>query len=311
MNGGMMRWLLSALALLCGLVLVLGFGGRLHGGGDALAVVRPVVVVALAGVSVMLLIWRTRVLGVAGLGLALLGGFSMAPPVVLAEVPAGARAYAVYQKNLLFLLPDTRPVAADILASGADFVTLQELHLRNRSILGALRQGYPYQHFCPFAAVGGIAVLSRWPATGAAAVCDEGHGWAALQVETPDGPLWVVSVHLHWPYPYSQRAQLTRILPNLEALDGPVVVGGDFNMVPWSYAVASVERATRTRSAGYAGGTFAFSYHRDRRNLAAWLPRMPIDHVLVPDKGEPVSLQRRARLGSDHHGVLAGFVMAR
>ena len=311
MNGGMMRWFLSVLALLCGLALVLGFGGRFHGGGDTLAVGRPAVVAALAGVSVMLLVWRVRLLGVVGLCLALLGGVSMAPPAFLAERPAGAQVYAIYQKNLLFFLPDTGPVAEDILATGADFVTLQELHARNRPILGTLRKAYPSQQFCPITQVGGIAVLSRWPATGTAPKCDDQNEWAAMQVETPDGPLWLVSVHLRWPYPYGQRVQVTRILPALKALGGPVVVGGDFNMVPWSFTVAEISRATRTRSAGYAGGTFALSYHQDGRDLAARMPRLPIDHVLVPDIGAAVSLDRRARLGSDHHGVLAKFVIER
>lgn len=311
MNGGMMRWLLSGLVLLFGLALVLSFGGRYHGAGDALAVARPWVAVVLGGGALGLLVIGPRRLGVVGIALALVGAISLRPPALASEVSSGSQVYALYQKNLLFRLADAAPVAEDILASVADFVTLQELHSRNRSILGALRQAYPHQQLCPFAAVGGVAVLSRWPATDVAPLCGEGNGWAAMQVETPDGPMWVLSVHLHWPFPYGQSAQLQRILPALGSLNGPAVVGGDFNMVPWSYAVAAVGRATGTQSAGLVGGTFAFSYHREGRNLAAWMPLLPIDHVLVPVEGGPISLEKRPQLGSDHHGLLVGFVLGR
>ena len=241
------------------------------------------------------------------LGLAMASAATMVPPAPVSFVDDAVSSYRVYQKNLLFRLPDTAPVADDILASGADFVTLQELHARNRPILEALRARYPHQHFCPFAAVGGIAVLSRWPPVAEQMVCENFGGLAAMQVETPDGPLWVVSIHLHWPYPYRQTEQLAQLLPMLQSLGGDAVVGGDFNMVTWSHAVDTIKTATRTKYAGYPGGTFVLSYHKDGQNLLDGLPRLPIDHVLIPDTAAGLSVERRARLGSDHHGVVADF----
>lgn len=297
---------LSAILLVSGLALAVGFGGRLHGVGDTLAVVRPLLALIVGGVSVLALLIRPRRLGALGLSLSVYAAWSMAPPPLVSVIAQDASQFSIYQKNLLFLLPDTVPVADDIAATGADFVTLQELHARNRPILQKLQAQYPHQHFCPFARVGGIAALSRWPKV--QTVCDDGHGLAAMQVSTPSGHLWIVSLHLHWPFPYGQSQQLKTLAPIIETFDGPVLIGGDFNMVPWSHAVRSISEATDTKLSGYTGGTFAFSYHKEGRNLATWLPRLPIDHILVPKSGDAISLQRRDRLGSDHHGVLAEFI---
>ncbi len=233
----------------------------------------------------------------------------MVQPAPRAAAPDTGQSYAAYQKNLLWSLPALAPVAADIEDIEPDFVMLQELHQRNRPILAMLRADYPHQHFCRFVAVGGVAVLSRWPATDTAPLCDDGYGLAALEVETPDGPLWLVSLHLHWPFPYRQHEQLETLLPMLDGLDGPVVIGGDFNMIPWAYSIAAIKRATQTINAGYAGGTFDFSLHYNDRNIARFLPSIPIDHILVPDSGTVLKLERRGRFGSDHYGLLARFAL--
>lgn len=304
-----MKRILYTFLALSGLALILSFCGRFHAVGDSLAVLRPVLALIVGGLSVAALLVRPRLFGTVGACLTVFAGLSLAPPAPVSQLPEGAQTYSVYQKNLLFRLPDTRPVSADILKTKADFVMLQELHLRNRAILDELRAEYPYQHFCSFASVGGIAALSRWPAVKGQTKCGEGSGLAAMQIATPDGPLWLVSLHLHWPFPYQQSQQIKVLLPILETLNAPVLIGGDFNMVPWSHAVGKLLRATKTKLSGFAGGTFAFSYLKDGQDIAGWLPLLPIDHVLVPEKGATLSLQRRDRLGSDHYGLLADFAI--
>ena len=306
-----MHAVLSTMLLFSGLALLLGFAGQFHGIGDTLAVLRPPLVLILAGLSVLAFLARLRRLGAIGLLASIAAATSMLPTAPPSLVPEDARTYTAYQKNLLFLLPDTRPVATDILSTNADFVTLQELHSRNRPILGQLSADYPHQLLCPFAIVGGTAVLSRWPAVKGRTICSEGRGLAAMQVETPDGPLWIVSLHLHWPYPYRQPEQLNVLLPILKGLETPVMVGGDFNMVPWSFAVRSIARTTDTRLSGYPGGTFALSYLNGGGNLLGWVPELPIDHILVPEAGEALKPQRRAKHGSDHNGLITKFTLTR
>lgn len=304
-----MRFGLMVLCGALGLALLAGFGGGVHPLGDSLSLFRPVLVPLVACAGLALMIWRTRALGAVLVVLAVWGGVTLIPARPVASVPQGRTALAIYQKNLFFRVPDVAPIAEDVRASQADFVTLQELHQRNRGILSDLAGSHPTQLFCPFAGVGGTAVLSRWPAIPGQTLCAEGAGLAGLQVDTPDGPIWVLSLHLHWPYPHRQAEQLRGLLPRLQALDGPVVLGGDFNMVAWSWAAQTVERATRTTNAGPLSGTFRLTHYREGKNLIWWLPRLPIDHVLVPEEGAILGLTERPRFGSDHHGVLASFVL--
>ncbi|MDJ1007024.1 MAG: endonuclease/exonuclease/phosphatase family protein [Paracoccaceae bacterium] len=295
--------------VLGGVTLALGFAGRFHGLGDSLSLFRPVLVPLVGLVSLALLMSGPRRLALAGVALAAGAGLSLAPPAPVSALPDTARVYGFYQKNLLWHRPHPRDVAADIRATGADFVALQEVHRFSRPILEDLGDSHPAQLVCPFAAVGGVAVLSRWPMIEGQTLCAEGQGVAGMQVATPDGPLWVLSVHLHWPFPYGQARQVEALIPELSALEGPVAVGGDFNMVAWSHAVLAIARATGTANAGYAGGTLALSFRLFGTDLAVTAPRLPIDHVLIPRDATALSVDRRGLLGSDHHGVWAEFAL--
>ncbi|RVV98579.1 endonuclease [Mesobaculum littorinae] len=279
-----------------GLVLLAGYGGALHPAGDSLAVFRPELALLLLALSCLGALAGARRSGLCGaaLGLAAAAGpiWSMAMP----EPPAGA--YALYQKNLLYRNATPGAVARDILSAAPDLVTLEELSRGNARVLDLLSDAYPTRATCP--GVGGVAVLSRWPAIPGTLRCDGGlraHGTVAVQVRSPEGPLWVVALHLHWPWPENQAAQVARMRPLLGGLDGPVVVAGDFNMVPWSHTLALISRATGTHRIGRVRRSFDFG-------LAA--VRLRIDHVLVPE-GWTGRTVLRARAGSDHFGVLARF----
>lgn len=286
-------------ALVVGLV-VASYLGAVHGLGDSLAVVRPVWA-ALAVVLGGLLVSTRRRRG--GL-VAIVAGLYAGVPVILSSLPAGAggdEAYHVYQKNLSFRLADPAPLIADIAGRAPDFVTLQEVTERTRAVMTGLVDVLPSQHLCPFAAVGGVAVLSRWPMIAGTAHCADDDGLAAMQVATPDGPVWIVSIHLHWPFPYRQSEQLARLMPALAALSGPIVIGGDFNMVPWSFTLHAIARVTGSERAGSVTYSLPMA--------GGWIS-LPIDHVLVPRGKGATHARRLALLGSDHHGVLAGFAVA-
>ncbi len=114
-----------------------------------------------------------------------------------------------------------------------------------------------------------------------------------MQVEGPQGRLWLVSIHLHWPWPYRQAAQLATLVPMIEGLDGPTVIAGDFNMVRWSTALGALRTAGRVRNAGPVRGTYP---------QFGPLLVLPIDHVLAPGGG---TVALRPLLGSDHLGLVA------
>lgn len=281
-----MRRRLVPAALVVGLVLLATtYAGALHPAGDSLGVGRPLLAVLLvvAGLS-----WR----GVAGWAAALAGALALAPILWAmrpAEGPAPGQGIVLYQKNLLFSLSDPSAIAADIRASGAEVALLQELSQGNGEVADLLADLMPHQAICPSNTPGTVAILSRWPFV-AAPQCATGVGLAWVQVALPQGPAALASLHLDWPWPQGQPEQVALLLPRLRALPRPVILGGDFNAMPWSHTVASIAEATGTRRAGPLRPSFSLG----------GLP-ITIDHVLVPP-GWTAASQTRPRLGSDHLG---------
>lgn len=280
-----MRGLVIAVAVALGGLLAGGYLGRFAGIGDALAVVR----LPLAVVFALVVIWSDWPAALrwplAAVALVILG------QVLWLRFQDGTTGpVTVYQKNLLFNNPTPQAVVDDILTRAPDIVTLQEVSKSNLPILQKLAQTYPAQVFCDYASVGGVAVLSRWPATGEQ-VCLPGQGLTALQVMGPQGPVWLASVHLHWPWPYGQAPQAGGLMAQLAALDGPVIMAGDFNMMPWGWSVRGMIRAAGARRVSGLQPTLW------KRGVP-----LPIDHVAAPGGG---SFEVLPKLGSDHNGVLA------
>ena len=113
---------------------------------------------------------------------------------------------------------------------------------------------------------------------------------------TPDGKrAWVVSIHMSWPFPYDQFEQSQKIAEFIKNLDGPVLIAGDFNMVPWGGSVNRIRAAANNQTFGALINTHA---------LGSWARPMPIDNLLFP-KGTVGTVETRPFMGSDHLGVLA------
>jgi endonuclease/exonuclease/phosphatase (EEP) superfamily protein YafD len=292
---------LNLLKLLAGLgliILALSHLGRWLAMGDSLSVGRVQLLVAGAVLVVVFRIAKARHFarwtGSAVLASALQTGWLWYGPATGA--PGG---FVLYQKNMLFLNSRHPQLIADIRESGAMVVTLQEVAERNLPVLEALSDLYPYQKVCAFAGVGGTAILSQRPFVGGTQACGDKDGLTIAQIVVPQGPLWIASLHLHWPWPYGQQNFLPRITERLAALEGPVVLGGDFNMQAWGASVAEIARAVGASRIGTYGSTFP--------QFTALVP-MIIDQVLVPD-GASGTVERRPLLGSDHMGLLARITL--
>jgi len=291
----MLKRFLKTLLFVLLLPLIGGYLGLVHPAGDSLAVFRPYLA---AGAGILgIILWFARVRIAAAIALMVLIG-ALGPILWMhSSAIASLRSdLSLYQKNMLFLVNDPSLLGKDILTRAPDFITLQEVSGANMAVFEGLGDAYQSRQFCPFATVGGVAVASRWPIVKGSAFCAESDGLAAMQVSSPKGDIWVVSVHLHWPWPYSQPNHLKRLLPLLENLSGPVVIGGDFNMVPWSHALRQLEQVSNTKRIGPP--------HVTLTKMGGWA-RFPIDHVFV--SGGQGTTHRLSRLGSDHYGLLARF----
>lgn len=273
------------------LIVVLGFLGWLHAFGDSLAVGRgyAVAVVLILAIAASLLGMRVAAFW------SILFALAAGAPVVLATLwPGPPGKFTLYQKNLRFDNAELALLEVDIRAVGPLAVTLQEVSEPNLALLQRLADLLPNQHVCPSGAVGGIAVATSLPPIPGATICAP--GLAAMQVMLKEVqrevPVWIVSIHLEWPWPHDQAEQAAALRDVLAGLDGPVIMAGDFNMVRWGATVRSLSRATGTVPAGPSSGTYT-----------GFDPvlRLPIDHAFAPNGGK---ITLRPALGSDHLGLL-------
>ncbi len=273
-----------------------GFLGAYHPVGDSLAVFRPYTLAALFFAMFGFALWRQNWLTYVSLGLLVYGGYSLRAQFIIPTTVAG---FTLMQHNNQFT-NNTLELVEYARANAPDIITLQEITTTSVPQLAALRLDYPYQVICPFAAVGGVAILSKFRFIGEQGEgCREGLGMVSVRVQIPAGEVTVVSMHLEWPWPYKQQAQLAEVLPALASLKGPVFIGGDFNMVAWSNTVARIEAATDTRVIGGIRFTKA---------LLSGLVQLPIDQVLAPANW-PASARLGPQLGSDHNSVIAQFAL--
>lgn len=214
-------------------------------------------------------------------------------------------AITAIQLNLSFRNSAPEAVAAFIRREHADVVTLQEVTRKTGRVMELLKEDYPFQVLCDFSNVGGVAVLSRLPrAPGVSQGCVEGQGMAWLRVMAGGRPISVASLHLHWPYPFRQGAQIGQLENHLRDIPRPVILAGDFNSAPWSHAVDRIAVATDTAIAGGLRLSFDIRFN-------GWTPpiAMPIDHILLPDGIAPLEVRLGPGPGSDHRSVIARLAL--
>lgn len=282
------------------LMVLLGFSGDFFAPGDSLAIVRPQ-----AGALLVLLataLWWTRKprAALTALGVALLALLTVVPGFFTPNTPCAKGCLTLYQKNLLSKAWPRYPLAEDIIASGAQIVTLQEVSAHNRRFMARLFDHYPLTVRCRFRPSQDVAVLTSLPQIEGTQFCLDNTGLAGVQVVTPTGtPLWIISIHQEWPFPRDQLQQSKRVADHIAGLEGAILIAGDFNMVPWGASVNRIKKAAQAQHLGPFKNTYL--------SKLSFLP-LPIDRILVP-KGTQGSIELRGYMGSDHRGVLAHIAL--
>lgn len=303
--------LLRSVAILAFIILsaalAFSFLGAFSPLADSVAHFRLHLLFALGGVCALLLALGKRFLASASaLGILALIGVGLDPALPGEPLSGRPAELTLLQLNLLHRNSDHRAVLALIEREKPDVIALQEVSDANRSLLAALDETYPHQSVCPFAGVGAVAVLSRFPRAGGGSTiggvqgCFKGRGLTWMRVATPKGPLTVGSIHLHWPYPFQQRPQVEDIAASLKGVARPMLIGGDFNAAPWSYSPNRIARDAGSRVLGGLRFTFYFSWRGRTLPIG-----MPIDHVLADPTLRPVQVSVSEPVGSDHRAVIA------
>jgi len=229
-------------------------------------------------------------------------------PVGGSDDADGGGAIDLVAVNVLAGNPRKDELLAYLRLRSADIVVLVEVDAAWAATLGELEPLYPHRVVEPRCGNFGIAMLSRLPledprvmpladgppviVAGVAA----GHGGCLIVAAHPPAPLsasWAAR----------RDAQLAAIGDLAATSPRPVIVAGDLNASPWSHGFRQVVGPRGLRDSAVGRGLQA------TWNVRGWLPRIPIDHILVSREVQVRSRGVGPDIGSDHLPVEAGLTV--
>ena len=118
------------------------------------------------------------------------------------------------------------------------------------------------------------------------------------------GPFEIVATHLGWPgsQQAGQRRDLRKVI--LERPMDRMILAGDFNSTPWSFARRQDDHAFGLIRRDRAMWSWPAEF-TGQHGFRAPFPFLPIDHVYAGPGWATVSVSRGPRLGSDHYPLIA------
>jgi endonuclease/exonuclease/phosphatase (EEP) superfamily protein YafD len=203
--------------------------------------------------------------------------------------------------------PDAAATTDTILRANADVVLLQEYFGLGLAVQQRLAAVYPYRAGCPAGC--DLVMLSKRPwLVGGPTTANRDPKDTAIWGETtaPDGkPVDVMTLHYVWPLPPAgqaqQRAAVAGVVASLPKAN--LIVGGDFNLAPWTAALKRQDAAfapmTRREQ-----GLFTWPALIARIGGSSPFPILPIDHLYAGAAWKTLSVRRLPLAGSDHYGML-------
>jgi len=304
---------------------VLGLGGGLSRTLDILNHLTPIYLAAsIALVAIVALSrpirWPLLALGGAGA----LAALCLVAPEMAARlgepkpVPGQGLAITVMTENVWEHDVSPARTAAAILKAGPDVVALQEGIGAGRDVIALLARAYPYRADCTTISQWcSMAILSKRP------ILSWSHHegawrppeWDRLGLVRatidggPGGPFEIVTTQLLHPDPGGKAAaQAGELLAQMDGVDPRrTLLVGDFNLVPWSFALRRIDAQLSLRRRSHAVATWP---HRAPMLCGAWfpLPFLPIDQIYAGSAWKVASIRRGPGTGSDHFGLIARLV---
>ncbi len=292
---------LLPVAIVIGAASLLGFAGGIWWIFDLFALPRlqyvPVLLLAGAGLAMT----GRRPAAVAAVAIAMINALVVAP-LFLAPAPrfdVDGPFLTVATFNVQVGNPDRQAVIEWVRTLDADVVFLWETSAPWRDDFAGA--GLPLRLFEPLqdgTTIGGL-VLTRGMAE--VELLETGDR-SSIEVTVPHSGGEVVVIGAH-PFPPTSRRlaaernrHLEAVADRAVAVDGPVVVAGDFNATPWSSALRPLLAALENSMDGY-GWTASYP-------SGLGLLMLPIDHVLHSDDLVTVDRTVGPDLGSDHLPVV-------
>jgi endonuclease/exonuclease/phosphatase (EEP) superfamily protein YafD len=293
-------WILSVM-------LVAGFLCFLHPAFDAFSHFRiHLLVLWLGFVLVSLFLQRGVVRYLLTLLFLVAGGYTgmlLQPYLGTSEKIKEARSIRLMQFNLSFRNKQLPRLNTYMEQEQIEVATFQEVTSKHRAFLEGMRKAYPFQRYCKFAGVGDVAILSKYPFAASQESCMKSAGLVWSQIMVEGEPLSIVSIHLHWPFPYKQSKQVDWLQKTLQSIPAPKIIAGDFNAASWSHTLHRIVDYSQTSIIPGLRWTLNF------RDVPP-LPRLqlPIDHILISDGLSVKYIDTGVSLGSDHLPVVAEII---
>lgn len=304
------------IAVLSTVPLVLGFFGEVHPALDTFSHVRAHLSVALFLFSLPLLFTGLRR---EAMLLCFFCALSFATTIEAVrtqisglELPEPAKVegatYSLVQINLLFDHPEPQRVLQMIGQQNPDVITYQEASGAWEPWLKVLEGRYPYHLLCKdYPGSWGVGILSRRQfVEGAERLCVDDGVLAAVQIDFGGQVATIASLHLSWPWPKQQPAQLNEIEPHLRAMKHPLIIAGDYNASSWSHALVRMTKASDTYDLGGLGATWMLK--QLPISWVKWLG-VQIDHLLVSSNVTVDQARTLDEVGSDHLPLLLKFTL--
>ena len=226
---------------------------------------------------------------------------------------AGAPPFKLVQFNIWHENSQVAQAAEVVAAADPDVVALEELDGFSDRKLAPFDRAFPYRATCTPAWACGMILYSK-----AAPISVEDltprhadgrpeRGLLKAVYRGHDGkPITIIALHMTWPMPPgAQRAQWAALQKAVkDAGSTGVIVTGDFNLTPWSYALKRGDRmlaplVRRTRGIG----TYPALVPRARLPWPA--PFMAIDQIYASPDLRVTGVHALPRAGSDHYPVEA------
>ena len=225
----------------------------------------------------------------------------------------------VMTHNIFGLNTDMERAAQAIFTEDPDILALQEYFPEQSPLDALIKPRYPYVVRCEGGKRANIAVYAKIPfdkeMTAEDCPTDLGQQRTAhivARFTLADGTQFsVLTTHFDWPFPIErQQDELKTIEDAVAGVSGPLLVVGDFNSTPWSYAMKGFEATTGLRRDTRALLTYPLMFtvpqRISRNGLLRFLPFLPLDQVF--DRGISVhELHTGPQTGSDHLPVVFSF----
>jgi endonuclease/exonuclease/phosphatase (EEP) superfamily protein YafD len=223
-------------------------------------------------------------------------------PSPLAQVSAAPATLKVLTVNVSYRQFAVRRLLDIVREANPDVLIVQELTPHTERVLADFDTEFP--HFRKFPADGprGIGLWSRHELESGTIFALGRLPAIEARVLAPQGAFTVIGAHLSSPVSPRRAAarnlELRALGERSAAVDGPLVVAGDFNITPYSpfftdwLAASGLTDSRRGRTLSVSWPT-----------MLPWVG-IPIDHVAVSSEFAILSHQRMANFESDHYGVL-------